>query len=111
MRVLLDNNIDHRFGRLLTGHEVVHARHLGWAELYNGDRFGAAEKAGFVVLITGDKNMRYQQNLKGRTISIITLNALFADLRGISPLVPQVLAALADLPVGAFVTITPTGEN
>jgi len=33
----------------------------------------AAETAGFDVLLTTDKNMRYQQNLVGRKISIVVL--------------------------------------
>jgi hypothetical protein len=32
-----------------------------------------AEKAGYDVLLTSDKNMRYQQNLKGRVIAIVVL--------------------------------------
>ena len=107
MRVLLDNNVDRRFARLLVGHEAVHARQVGWADLYNGDLIAAGELAGFAVLITADKNMRNQQNLKDRTISIITLNSILVDLAGIKPLVPQVLAALENLPQGAFITITP----
>jgi hypothetical protein len=30
-----------------------------------------AERAGFDVVLTADKNMRYQQNLKGRRIALI----------------------------------------
>ena len=33
-----------------------------------------AEQAGFDVFVTADKNMRYQQNLKGRTITIVVLS-------------------------------------
>ena len=33
-----------------------------------------AEQAGFDVFVTADKNMRYQQNLKGRTIAIVVLS-------------------------------------
>jgi hypothetical protein len=33
----------------------------------------AAEKAGFDMLLTADKNMRYQQNLSGRTIALVVL--------------------------------------
>ena len=32
-----------------------------------------AERAGFEVLVTADKNMRYQQNLKGRKIALVVL--------------------------------------
>lgn len=33
----------------------------------------AAEVAGFEVLLTTDKNMRYQQNLAGRKIAVVVL--------------------------------------
>jgi hypothetical protein len=33
----------------------------------------AAEQAGFDMLLTTDKNMRYQQNLAGRKIAIVVL--------------------------------------
>jgi hypothetical protein len=32
-----------------------------------------AERASFEVLVTADKNMRYQQNLKGRKIALVVL--------------------------------------
>ena len=111
MRVLLDNNLDHRFGLLLPGHEVVHARWLGWAELRNGDLVSAAEREGFHVLITGDKNMRYQQNLAERRVSIVTLGSRLISMRHIAPLAPAVLHALDGLPEGAFVTIEEPSQD
>jgi hypothetical protein len=42
----------------------------------------AAEDAGFDVLVTPDKNIRHQQNLKMRTIAIVVLgNAQWPVLR------------------------------
>jgi hypothetical protein len=38
----------------------------------NGDVLAEAERAGFDVL-TADKNIRYQQNLRGRRIAIVVL--------------------------------------
>jgi hypothetical protein len=45
----------------------------GWDRLSNGALLNAAEKSGFDVLLTTDKNIRYQQNLKGRRIAIVVL--------------------------------------
>jgi len=54
MRVLLDNNVNHRFARLISGHEVVHARSLGLRELHNGELivpYGLADYAtGFATI-------------------------------------------------------------
>ena len=43
----------------------------GWDRLVNGELIAAAEAAGFELLLTTDKNMRYQQNLKGRKIAFV----------------------------------------
>lgn len=57
----------------LEGHTVRTAAQQGWDRLSNGDLLDAAEQAGFDLLLTTDKNMRYQQNLAGRNIGIIVL--------------------------------------
>jgi hypothetical protein len=57
----------------LEGHTVRTAAQQGWDTLRNGDLLTAAEEAGFDVLLTTDKNMRYQQNLAGRKIAIVVL--------------------------------------
>lgn len=111
MRVLLDNNLDHRFGRLLTGHEVTPARRLGWAEPSNGALITAGEEAGFDVPVTGDKNLRYQQNLTGRRISVVTLDALLVDLKGTALLAPLVVQTLADLPSRSFIVVCADPET
>ena len=49
------------------------AAQQGWATLSNGDLLKVAEEAGFGVLLTTDKNIRYQQNLAGRKIAIVVL--------------------------------------
>lgn len=39
----------------------------------NGLLLTAAEEAGFEVMITTDKNLRYQQNLADRSLAILVL--------------------------------------
>jgi hypothetical protein len=41
--------------------------------LINGELLKAAEEAGFEVLLTSDKNITAQQNLKTRAIAIVVL--------------------------------------
>ncbi len=57
----------------LEGHAVRTAAQQSWDKLGNGDLLTAAEEAGFDLLLTTDKNMRYQQNLAGRRIAIVVL--------------------------------------
>ena len=66
----------------MKGHEVVEAVERGWEKLANGDLLDAAEAAGFELFVTADKNIRYQQNLTSRKISIVVLgNAQWPVLR------------------------------
>ena len=46
---------------------------MGWDRLSNGELLTAAEQAGFELLLTTDKNIRYQQNLACRKIAIVVL--------------------------------------
>src|ERR1035437_3367886 len=57
----------------LQGHTIRTATQQGWDKLRNGDLLTAAEEAGFDVLLTTDRNLRYQQNLAGRRIAIVVL--------------------------------------
>ena len=73
MLVLFDNGTPRGLARFLTGHSVEEARARGWEELANGELIDAAEQAGFEVMVTTDKNIRYQQNFKARTIALVVL--------------------------------------
>jgi hypothetical protein len=57
----------------LEDHMVKKAKDLGWDTLTNGELLKFAEEAGFEMLLTTDKNIRYQQNLIGRKIAILVL--------------------------------------
>ena len=52
---------------------MIKAQELGWDTLSNGDLLRAAEETTFDVLLTTDKNIRYQQNLAKRVIAIVVL--------------------------------------
>jgi len=49
----------------------VEAFARGWDRLSNGALLKAAEEAGFDLLLSTDKNIQYQQNLKGRRIAVV----------------------------------------
>ena len=73
MKILFDQGVPAPLRKHLLGHEIATAFELGWNKLNNGELIKAAEKATFDVLITTDENLRYQQNLTKRTLSIIVL--------------------------------------
>ena len=73
MRILFDHGAPAPLIPFLEGHIVTKAKDEGWDKLLNGELLKTAEKAGFEVLLTTDKNMVAQQNLKTRTIAIVVL--------------------------------------
>lgn len=73
MRILFDTGVPRGVAALLREHTVEESRLHGWQELSNGKLIAAAEEAQFDVLLTTDKNIRYQQNLEGRRLAIVVL--------------------------------------
>jgi hypothetical protein len=82
MRILFDHGTPAPLIPFPEGHAVTKAKQAGWDRLVNGEFLNAAEATGFELLVTPDKNVRYQQNLEGRQIAIIVLgNAQWPVLR------------------------------
>jgi hypothetical protein len=73
MLILFDNGTPAPLRFALKGHVVVEAIDRGWDRLANGELIAAAEAAGFELLLTTDKNIRYQQNLKDRKIAFVVI--------------------------------------
>jgi len=73
MRILFDQGVPRGLTPSLRNHDVTEARQLNWERVSNGELLRLAEDAGFDLLLTTDKNVRYQQNLAGRKISIVVL--------------------------------------
>ncbi|HMD49852.1 MAG TPA: hypothetical protein VKG79_12165 [Bryobacteraceae bacterium] len=74
---------------------------MGW--LQNGELLNASEAAGFDVLVTTDKNMRYQQNLVSRKIAIIVLGK--QQWPKVRPHVQLVVAAVNAATPGTYVEV------
>jgi hypothetical protein len=73
LKILFDNGAPKPIARSLIGHEVSRARQIGWHEMENGELIREAEKAGFDVLLSTDKNIQYQQNVSDRKIALVIL--------------------------------------
>ncbi|MBV9156989.1 MAG: hypothetical protein JO097_12060 [Acidobacteriaceae bacterium] len=103
MFILFDNGTPSPLRHALKNHVVVEAIERGWDRLGNGELIAAAEAAGFEVLVTTDKNMRYQQNLKHRRIAFVVIgNQQWPILRRY---VHKVLAAVNAATPGSFLEV------
>jgi hypothetical protein len=103
MRILLDHNTPAPLHYALSGHQVETAYERGWAKLTNGELLSSAEAAGFDLLITTDKGIRYQQNLTARRLSLLVLNT--NDWTRIRHSTSLIVAALALIGIGEYVEL------
>jgi hypothetical protein len=100
MLILFDNGTPAPLRYALKGHVVVEAIERGWDRLANGELIADAEAAGFELLLTTDKNIRYQQNLKGRKIAFVVMgNQQWPTLRRYTE---RVLAAVNTATPGSY---------
>jgi hypothetical protein len=71
--ILFDHGTPKGLSRPLSGHTVHTAQSRGWDTLNNGALLNAAEEAGFELLLTTDRRIRFQQNLTTRRIALLVL--------------------------------------
>src|SRR5262245_47071523 len=72
MRVLFDQGTPAPLRWALLGHAVSTTFEMGWTKLDNGALLRAAD-ADFDLLVTTDRNLTYQQNLRGLRLAILVL--------------------------------------
>lgn len=73
MKILLDECVPAPMQSLLSNHACTTVQAKGWSGIRNGDLLQRAETE-FDLFITSDQNIRYQQNLAGRSIAILELS-------------------------------------
>ena len=105
MRILFDQATPVPIRPFLKGHEVRTVAQQGWDKLKNGELLVAAETDGFDVLLTTDKNMRYQQNLAGRKIAVVVLG--LQQWPSLRPHVRLVVEAVNAAVPGSYTEIDP----
>jgi hypothetical protein len=59
--------------RLLADFEISTAQEMGWGRVKNGELLKRAEGV-FDVFLTADQQLKYQQNLTGRSLAILVLS-------------------------------------
>jgi hypothetical protein len=103
MLILFDHGTPAPIRSFLEGHTIKRTQDMGWDRLTNGELLASAEEAGFDVLITTDKNIRYQQDLTGLRLAIIVIgNAQWPVLR---LHVGRIVAAVNDAQQGSYTEV------
>ena len=106
MRLLFDECLPKKLVLMFStqGYECQTVREAGFEGKENGELLTLAE-GNFDVLITVDKNIRYQQNIKGRNIAILIIRTPSNDLSDIQVRVPDALVVLHSIQPGQIVEV------
>ena len=107
MRILIDECLNWRLGRALTGHYAVSVQKMGWSGIKNGQLLALAVENGFDIFLTGDRNVSFQQDTTQFQIAIVVLEADEIQLHKTLPLMPKLLEMAATLQPGRVVKIGP----
>jgi hypothetical protein len=102
--VLFDHGTPKGLARALSAHTIQTAQSRGWDTLGNGALLDAAEEAGFEVLLTTDRRIRYQQNLQARRIALVVLTGSTRWSR-VRQHADRVAAAVASATPGSYTEV------
>lgn len=105
MKIILDECVDRRFAKELSGHDVKTVPQMGWATIKNGELLSLAENE-FDIFVTVDRNLAFQQNLPKFNIAVAVLRASSNRLADLKPLAPKLLSILSSLEKGKAATIS-----
>lgn len=100
MRILLDENLPSEFWRKFPDFECQSALFAGFAGLKNGALLSAAIEANFEVLLTMDKSIPAQNDLRGKPIAVIVLRPRIPGVNALGELLPMATRTLQSIQPG-----------
>jgi hypothetical protein len=101
MKVFVDECVNRRLMRHLSGHAFVHALDTLLRSTKNGELLRAVAPD-YDVFLTCDTNVRFQQNLSRFPLAFVVLRSRSNKLEDLLPLAPRLLAALDRIDAGGF---------
>jgi predicted nuclease of predicted toxin-antitoxin system len=113
MIILLDENLLSRKLKqpfLSKGYDVCNVDDMGWRGFKDSEILHLAENHPFDAFITADKNLRYQQNLLGKTLRIIVLDASSTRPDHLLPLMERISEMIISLPARVVISINDSCE-
>ncbi len=105
MKILLDENLPKKLKQHFPDHQVYTVVEMGWKGKLNGELMQLMTKEGFDLLVTFDKNLKYQQNLSRYKITVFVLSAEDNSYQSLTPLIPTIKYELSRLKHSTVVTI------
>jgi hypothetical protein len=103
LKILLNEGVPKVIQRRLNGLSISNVEELGWRGIKNGKLLDLMAGQ-FQVLITADKNLPFQQNLKKQRISAIILPS--NEVPTVIELLPEIEQALVAIAPGESIELT-----
>jgi len=103
LKILLDEGVPKVIQQRLTRFSISNVEEMGWRGITNGALLDLMAAGQFQVLITADKNLPFQQNLKKRQLSAIIIPA--NDVPTVVQLLPEIDQALAIIAPGESIEL------
>ena len=102
MRILLDESVPDIIQTRLRTFAIFTVSQMNWRGVTNGALLDLMEQQ-FSILITTDKNLPFQQNLKKRQVSVIIVPA--NDVPSVIGLLPRIEEAIQIVSPGEFIQL------
>jgi predicted nuclease of predicted toxin-antitoxin system len=109
MRILLDECVPRPLKRELADYEIRTVVEMGWSGKKNGELLQLMSQEGFTILLTTDRNLRYQQNLRQAGVAVVILVASSNRLPDLVPLIPEARRVLNAIVPGEAIEVGGNG--
>jgi len=105
VKVLLDEMLPAAVAGLLQDHSVTTVKAAGNAGLLNGELMRRAAKDGYDVLVTADRNLPAQQNVRASDLAVVLVRG--SRMGDIEPQVARIRAAVEEARPGRVTRVEP----
>jgi hypothetical protein len=105
MRVLLDECVPRKLKRDLIGHDVQAVVDIGWSSKRNGELLQLMLAQKFDVLLTVDRNLEFQQNVRASGLGVVVVIVRRNRLKELRPLARAMLDAIARVRPGELIQL------
>ena len=105
MRILLDECVPKPFSKEFVEFDIKTVTQMKWSGTKNGALLKLMKEADFTVLLTSDRNIRYEQNLQQAGIAVIVMAARTNRLNDLLPLVSKVKESLVKIKPGELIEV------
>jgi predicted nuclease of predicted toxin-antitoxin system len=102
LKILIDESLPSALGKRLPMHQAITVQQRGWSGVKNGELLKRASRE-FEVLLTADKNMQFQQNMKKLDLAIVIFPT--NHYKDVMNLVEDLMQVLETIQRGQFIEL------